>query len=72
MITLSNKGDEIPQEKLERIFDKFCRLDSSRRSKTGGAGLGLAITKQIIELHGGSITASCSGNDITFTIVIPI
>lgn len=72
VITLSNKGDEIPQEKLGRIFDKFCRLDSSRRSKTGGAGLGLAITKQIIELHGGSITASCSGNDITFTIVIPI
>lgn len=72
VITLSNKGDEIPQEKLERIFDKFCRLDSSRRSNTGGAGLGLAITKQIIELHGGSITASCSGNDITFTIVIPI
>lgn len=72
VIMLSNKGDEIPQEKLARIFDKFCRLDSSRRSKTGGAGLGLAITKQIIELHNGTISAACSGNDITFTIILLI
>lgn len=72
VITLSNKGDEIPQEKLARIFDKFCRLDSSRRSKTGGSGLGLAITKQIIELHGGTISAACDKNDITFTVTVPI
>lgn len=72
VITISNKGDEIPREKLARVFDKFCRLDSSRRSKTGGAGLGLAITKQIIELHNGTVSAQCSGNDITFTINIPI
>lgn len=72
VITLSNKGDEIPQEKLARIFDKFCRLDSSRRSKTGGTGLGLAITKQIIELHGGTISAACDKNDITFTVMVPI
>ena len=71
VITIANKGDEIPQEKLARIFDKFCRLDSSRRSKTGGSGLGLAITKQIIELHNGTIGAACSGNDITFTIILP-
>ena len=72
VITLANRGDEIPAEKLVRIFDKFCRLDSSRRSKTGGAGLGLAITKQIIELHNGTISAACNGNDITFTIVLPM
>lgn len=72
VVTLANRGDEIPPEKLARIFDKFCRLDSSRRSKTGGAGLGLAITKQIIELHGGTISAACNGNDITFTIVLPM
>lgn len=72
VITLANRGDEIPAEKLARIFDKFCRLDSSRRSKTGGAGLGLAITKQIIELHNGTISAACNGNDITFTIVLPM
>lgn len=72
VVTLANRGDEIPAEKLARIFDKFCRLDSSRRSKTGGAGLGLAITKQIIELHNGTISAACSGNDITFTIVLPM
>lgn len=72
VVTLANRGDEIPQEKLARIFEKFCRLDSSRRSKTGGAGLGLAITKQIIELHNGTISASCSGHDIIFTIVFPM
>ncbi|MGN0650253.1 MAG: sensor histidine kinase [Oscillospiraceae bacterium] len=72
VITMTNKGDEIPQEKLARIFDKFFRLDSSRRSKTGGAGLGLAITKQLIELNSGTISAACSGNDITFTIMLPM
>lgn len=72
VVTLTNKGDEIPQEKLPRLFDRFCRLDSARKSSTGGAGLGLAITKQIIKLHGGTIIAECEGNDITFTVTLPL
>lgn len=72
VVTVANKGDEIPPEKLERVFDKFCRLDNARQSKTGGAGLGLAITKQIVELHGGSVTAACTGNDVSFTVTLPI
>ena len=50
-ITFKNEGEKIPKYKLEKIFDKFYRIDESRASNNGGAGLGLAITKEIIELH---------------------
>ena len=46
-----NTGARIPQQQLERIFEKFYRLDSARSSRTGGAGLGLAIAKEIVELQ---------------------
>ncbi|MCM1544073.1 MAG: HAMP domain-containing histidine kinase, partial [Ruminococcus sp.] len=48
VIKFRNLCDEIPQEKLDRLFDKFFRLDSSRTTSTGGSGLGLAIAKQIV------------------------
>ena len=57
---------------LSRIFEQFYRLDSSRNSASGGAGLGLAIAKQIIELHHGSITASSQDEVTEFTIVLPL
>ena len=50
-IIFKNKGTTIPEYKLEKIFDKFYRTDDSRQSNNGGAGLGLAITKEIVELH---------------------
>ena len=56
-ITVKNNGKTIPPEKLEKIFEQFYRIDSSRSSKTGGAGLGLAIAKEIVDLHGGTIVA---------------
>ena len=71
VLTFSNAGKEIPQEKLDRIFDQFFRLDSSRATRTGGAGLGLAIAKEIVELHGGTIRADSAGDRITFTICLP-
>lgn len=67
-----NQGDTIPPQKLSRIFEQFYRLDSSRSSASGGAGLGLAIAKQIIELHHGSITASSQDEVTEFTIVLPL
>ena len=70
-VTISNPGKNIPREKLERIFDQFFRLDSSRTSATGGSGLGLAIAKEIVQLHGGTIYARSSDNLISFHVVLP-
>lgn len=68
---ISNHGKTISPDKLDRIFQQFFRLDSSRSSSTGGAGLGLAITKEIVELHGGRITASSENERISFTVFLP-
>ena len=70
-VQVSNHGKTIPPEKLGRIFEQFFRLDSSRSSSTGGAGLGLAISKEIVELHGGSIQAQSADEQIIFTILLP-
>ena len=56
-ITCTNRGVTIPPEKLSRIFEQFYRLDTARTTKSGGAGLGLAIAKEIVELHGGTISS---------------
>lgn len=71
IIKFRNQCDEIPQEKLDRLFEKFYRMDSSRNSSTGGSGLGLAIAKQITELHGGSISAGSTTEHTDFTVVLP-
>ena len=67
-ITFKNKGATIPEYKLERIFDKFYRADESRQTNNGGAGLGLAITKDIIELHNGTIEAKSEDEVIEFIV----
>ena len=71
IIKFRNKSDVISPEKLERLFEKFYRADSSRGSSTGGSGLGLAIAKQITELHGGSIRAKSTVDYTDFTVVLP-
>lgn len=71
-IKFTNCGNTIPQEKLERIFEQFYRLDTARSSRSGGAGLGLAIAKEIVELHGGSITAKSENDIIEFEVTIPL
>lgn len=71
IIKFRNKCDEIPAEKLERLFEKFYRTDSSRNSVTGGSGLGLAIAKQITELHGGTIKAKSTVDYTDFTVILP-
>ena len=69
-ITFRNKGAKIPDYKLEKIFEKFYRGDESRTSTTGGAGLGLAITKEIIELHNGKISVKNDDEYIEFDIIL--
>ncbi len=70
-ISFQNRGETIPKEKLSAIFEKFYRLDASRSSNTGGTGLGLAIAKEIVMVHGGTITADSENNNISFTITLP-
>jgi two-component system sensor histidine kinase VanS len=72
VILFENQGKDIPKEKLDRIFEKFFRLDGSRRSHTGGAGLGLAIAKEIVELHGGTIAAKSENHRVSFTVKLPL
>lgn len=69
-LIFKNKGDKIPKHKLEKLFDKFYRIDESRQSNKGGAGLGLAITKEIIELHGGDIFVKNDEDIIEFHIIL--
>ena len=68
-ILFKNNGKTISPEKLSRVFEQFFRLDSSRASSTGGAGLGLAIAKEIVELHGGQINAASENESISFEVV---
>lgn len=71
-VLVRNLGPEISPQNLERIFEKFFRSDSSRGTKSGGAGLGLAIAKQIVLLHGGSITAASSTEYTEFHVMLPL
>ncbi len=72
IIRFCNKGKTIPEQKLNSIFEKFFRLDEARTTNTGGAGLGLAIAKEIVALHGGTILAKSENEQTTFQIEFPI
>lgn len=68
-LTVKNTGDGIKEEDLEKIFERFYRVDDSRERKTGGYGLGLSIAKSIIESHKGKIYAKSNLNEDTSFIV---
>lgn len=70
-IIFTNEGDKIPGTMLQTIFEKFYRVDGSRSSGTGGAGLGLAIAKEIVELHGGLIRAKSDDIKTQFIVTLP-
>ncbi len=70
-IQFENHGDPIPKQKQEVIFEKFYRLDASRAAKTGGAGLGLAIAKEIVKAHGGTISVKSDATATIFVVIIP-
>lgn len=71
-VSIANNGAKIPEGELNNIFSKFYRLDAARSSKTGSAGLGLAIAKEIILRHGGEIVAVSDDIKTEFITTIPI
>ncbi|NYE04492.1 signal transduction histidine kinase [Bacillus niacini] len=67
-IAISNYGQPIPSVDLPHIFERFYRVEKSRSEYTGGAGLGLAIAKSIVELHDGEIKVESSAGKTTFIV----
>ncbi len=71
-LAVTNQGEGIAPAHLERIFDRFYRIDSARARLDGGTGLGLAIVRSIMSAHGGQVTAhSWPGGETTFTLIFP-
>ena len=63
-----NGSDPIPDETLEKLFDRFYRADPTRNAATGGFGIGLSIARGIAEAHKGSIRARMDGDEVEFTV----
>ena len=72
LISFVTHANPIPAAELERIFDKFYRLEKSRATNTGGSGLGLSISRRIVELHGGTLTARQTSDGTAFDICLPM
>ncbi len=73
LIVVSDTGVGIPTRALERVFERFYRVDEARSRATGGTGLGLSIVRHVVERHGGSVTVTSQlGVGSTFTIRLPI
>ena len=73
-IEVTDTGDGIAAEHLPHLFERFYRVDAARDREHGGAGIGLAIAKALVEAHGGQITARSDGpgTGSTFTITLPL
>jgi two-component system sensor histidine kinase BaeS len=72
-VSITDTGEGIPAEDLPMIFERFYRVDKSRARATGGSGLGLTITKRLVEAHGGTINVeSQPGQGSTFTFTLPL
>lgn len=70
-LAVSNSAQDIPPDKLEKLFDRFYRLDESRAKRTGGSGLGLNIAQTIVQNHGGTIVAHSGQGVVTFITTLP-
>lgn len=70
-IVVSNAAHTIPADQLERLFDRFYRLDESRAKRTGGSGLGLNIARTIVENHGGTLVAHSENETVSFIATMP-
>jgi two-component system heavy metal sensor histidine kinase CusS len=68
---VTNQGHAIAPEHVDRIFERFYRVDASRHGSARNAGLGLAIVKSIMELHRGKVDVASYGERTTFTLYFP-
>jgi signal transduction histidine kinase len=72
VIEVCDTGVGIPEDKLEKVFEKFYQLENDAQPMSMGSGLGLAIAKEIVEAHGGTIAAESEvGEGTTFRVVLP-
>jgi signal transduction histidine kinase len=71
-ITVENQGKEIPQDKIDKVFEPFFRINSDKNEEMGSIGLGLYISKNIIDMHNGSINIESSNNTTKVNIKIPL
>ena len=71
IITIENSCDQIAEHQLEKLFDRFYRVDPARQRHSEGAGLGLSIVQSIIEAHDGHVEAISKENIISFRIYLP-
>jgi len=71
-ITVSDSGPGIAQDQLERVFDRFYQVDDSKTRQHEGTGIGLALTKELVELHRGKISVVSSDLGSTFTVLLPL
>ena len=73
IIDVTDEGIGIPPDDLDRIFERFYRVDKARGRGTGGTGLGLSIVRHIMSNHGGQVNvASQEGEGSTFSLILPV
>jgi CheY-like chemotaxis protein len=72
VVAVRDNGIGIPPEALGQIFDMFSQVDRSIERNTGGLGIGLALVKGLVEMHGGTVTAESEGKGSTFTVRLPL
>jgi len=71
LVSVANSGETIPADDLERVFERFYRVEKSRDTARGGAGIGLAIVKQLVEAGGGRVGAESSEGRTSFWFSLP-
>ena len=73
MVDVADTGEGIPTADLDRVFERFYRVDTARSRETGGTGLGLAIVRHVVEGHGGRVSVTSElGQGSTFTVELPL
>ncbi len=73
-IRVADTGEGIPSRILPHVFDRFSQADTAKASEYGGLGLGLAIVRELVQAHGGTIVAESPGAGLgaTFTVTLPL